>query len=231
MDEFVQLLTFVKKHFFMKYEIILLLMATTPMRPQSILGINLADFERKKDGSIDYSRLYWIESKTEKAHSHELILPSVAKRIELYCLLNSHNMPDGWLFPAYKVHRDGLPYMHSDILSIWFSKDVRKPLSHINRAFGDRYPMPDAPQKWQYRISIYSIRRLYETYFFIKNGKNDLAAKMLREVMYYSSSFDPTKHYIKVIEDSVMRERLIEETYSPLAAKLVENQTQIPTFC
>lgn len=204
----------------LKYKVIYMLLLTTPLRPKAILAININDFNRHPKGDINYESFNYREAKTNKYHPNEILLPRVAKLVKRYCKKYNYTFREGFLFSTYKQLDEGKVYMSSSTLRDWFTKHIRKPLGKINPEWLRKYPIPGSAN-WQYRIQQYSLRRFYQTYFYLKNGGNPLAREKLKTVLHYGPKFNPLAHYIKVVNTIEEREKLIKETFSPLAEAVI----------
>jgi integrase len=213
---------YVNKHCSMKWHTALLLMLCRGLRPAECMAINICDF------SDDYTRLTFREAKTNKLRFKEFIIPIVAQRIKAYIELNNHSLKEGFLFPFYTKKSNNRPYMSAQVFATWFCT-IRGKIAKIHPEFNERYTFKTANGKYQvrYRINLYSFRRFFETYLYIHN-KFNLA--LLKEIMLYSSKFDPVKHYIKFFQDEQEKTQVLQATFTPLSNRLIYGQRTIAEF-
>lgn len=212
----------INKHCAMKFEIALLLMLTRGMRPSEALAVNICDF------SENYTRLTFREAKTNKLRLKEVVIPLVADRIRAYVELNGHALKDGFLFPFYTKKSMGRPYMSAQVFATWFCT-IRQKIAKDHPQFNEKYTFKTSTGEYQkrYRINVYSFRRFFETYLYIHN-KFNLA--LLKEIMLYSSKFDPMKHYIKFFQDEQEKTQVLHTTFTPLSNMLITGQKTILEF-
>ncbi|MBD3203949.1 tyrosine-type recombinase/integrase [Candidatus Woesearchaeota archaeon] len=215
-DELQVLFKHVDEHCSMKYKIALLLMVSRGMRPSEALAVNVADFVHEP---YFFAKLTFREAKTNKLRQKEKIVKPVADQIYLYVKLNRFRLKEGFLFPFYTKKSEGLPFMDSKTFGAWFSK-IRQQIGKKHKNFLDKHTITTSTGKKQnrYRINTYSLRRFFETYLYVNNGFN-LAA--LKEIMEYSSKFDPMKHYIKYFHKEKEKNDTLEETFTPLVKALI----------
>lgn len=193
------------------------------MRPQEYLAVNVCDF------SCDFTMLTFREAKTNKLRINEPIPLLVAQKIRLYVQLNSFRLKEGFLFPFYSKKVNGLPFMSSKVFDSWFSK-IRHEIAKKYPKFNDRYPFACANNTTQmrYRINVYSLgRRFFETYLFINNNFN---LALVKEIMEYSSKFDPMKHYIKFFHEEESKSECINNTFNSLISSLISGQKSLSEF-
>jgi integrase len=213
---------YVHKHSPLKYEIALLLMITRGLRPSEALAVNVADFSK------DYTRLTYREAKTNKYHLNEVIITPVADRIRLYVEMNRFSLKDGYLFPYYTKKSHGNPFMTSEVFSSWFSS-IRVKMAKKHPEFNEKYQFSTTKggRQLRYRINVYSFRRFFETYLYINNSFN---LALLKEIMHYSSKFDPMKHYIKFFHEETDKIIVMQNTFNPLSSMLINGQTTLREF-
>lgn len=228
-EELKFLFNYIRLHCDTKYEIIISLMAFRGMRPKEALACNMLDF------SESYTKLTYREAKTNKIRHNQTIVKPLAKRIATYISMNKHRLTDGWLFPynTKKTRSKGgkiyiQPFMDSMTFAVYFSK-IRWALAKNYNSFNEKYMFKykNGRSKFVYRIHPYSLRRFFETYFYINNNYN---LALLKEIMDYSSKFDPMKSYIKIIHREKQRSQYIQDTFTPLANRLISNQTTLEEF-
>jgi hypothetical protein len=216
---------YVREHCSLKYEIALLLLLTRGLRPQEMLAVNILDFKHEP---YPYAKLTYREAKTNKIRLNETIIPQVADRIKAYVLLNQHQIKDGFLFPFYNKKVNGQPFMDSKVFSTWFS-EIRQDIGKKHPKFLERYELETANGNKQirYRISVYSFRRFFETYLYINNRFN---IALLKEIMEYSSKFDPIKHYIRFFHEEEQKAEVLQNTFNPFTSSLMTGQTKLSAY-
>lgn len=208
-----------------KYLIATMLMAFRGMRPSEAVAVNILDFSK------DYTRLTFREAKTNKLRFNTLIVKPLAKIIKTYITMNKHRLVDGWLFPSIKKLRSSgkfLPHMDSHTYRAWFHP-LRYRLAKKYPGFNDKYPFKRSTGKIAYlcRIQPYSFRRFFETQFYIKNSYN---LALLKEVMEYSSKFDPMKSYIKICHKHEELNESVNKTFAPFVDQVLSGQKTLGEF-
>jgi integrase len=215
------ILNHVKRHYATKYYIALLLLLTRGLRPSEMLAINVNDF------TDDFKRLTFREAKTNKIRIKEFIIPCVAEQVKAYIMLNRYGLKDGFLFPFYSKKSAGLPHLTSEVFNAWFCK-VRRKLGETHPEFNERYPFQQKTKiQYRYRVGVYSFRRLFETTLYI-NNKFNLA--LVKEIMEYSSKFDPMRHYIKFFHEDTAKEAILTQTFENMALNYIKGQSKLSEF-
>lgn len=220
LQEVLEIFEYVRVHCALKWEIALLLMITRGFRPAECMALHTLDF------SVDFTRVTYREAKTNKLRINEAIVPEVAARIQAYCRMNT--LKEGYLFHFYNKKSQGRPYMTAQVFSTWFC-DIRSEIARNNPRFNEKYPFStkSGGTQWRHRINLYSFRRFFETYLYC-NNKFNLA--LIKQICEYSSKFDPMKHYITFFHEEGEKDRVLQETFSPLVSKMIHGQKQLSEF-
>jgi integrase len=219
-DELKIFFHYIRKHCHTQYEIACLLMCFRGMRTSEALAANVNDFNN------EFTRITYREAKTNKLRMNEVVVKPIAERVKAYVEMNKFRLEDGWLFPYYKnkvrcikgVERY-YPHMDAHTFEQWFVV-VRKRLAKDHACFNEKYPFTykNGMVKWKYRISSYSFRRWFETTFYIGTGYN---LALLKEIMLYSSKFDPIKHYIRIVHKDEQKADILENAFGTLANEML----------
>jgi integrase len=197
----------------LKWYTFLSLLSFRGMRPAEACAVNILDF------SDNFTKLTYREAKTNRLRLNEPLIPDLAKLIKTYIVLNRHMLVDGYLFPYYKKKSKGKPYMSRDSASAWFC-EIREDIKQKYPGFDEHYFINTQMgiQK-RYRVNLYSFRRFFETQIYRKNGR-DVA--LIKEIMEYSSKFDPIPHYIKAVDSEANKYEAIENTFKELAGETIQ---------
>ena len=165
LEEFQELISYVRLHYDIKWYIFLLTQFSLGMRVSECSAINIYDFKDK------FKFLDYRQAKTNKMIYSEPIPDPLRKLLIAYVYQNSHRLKNGFLFPNY--NGKGNTYTTETIGSFW--SKWRKGLGKTNIRWLDKY---DCPSSIRYRIGSHSLRRLHRTFLSKKIDQDFIVAKL-----------------------------------------------------